>query len=287
MIRTLPKASAILACAILLIGAVGAAPVQAPPAAGVATGQRVGNIVRAAIDTALPAVGPLLDLVWKNPNGQKKGDDDKMKKSELEKTLADATKQLKKDAELKLRDVATVSLELRVIGRFLEPVTKARENLVRMQSRAESSTVDWSEQKTDWGVVKAQLQTVDGIGETDIDFVRDMWLRNALKQIKGVNKDQVIRISAELERQAPDRIRLTSALQDLSLTLNTVTAAVVYELSDLQADMRNVSAWTNGTESKTTEIKLATGLTDTQSEYKGLVDQNLKKLGAQKGRGPS
>ena len=207
------------------------------PAPGTDTGQKIGTIVKTAIDTALPAVGSLINLFWK------KGDGDKQTKQELQanidKSQADLKKQFANKAQEKLKPVADVASELLVVGRFLEPATLAHEAVIQMQSRP---TID----KTDWDVAKRQLDQIDKIADTDVNIIRDKWLRDTLMQIKGVNNKLAIRIKGEIDKPSPNKTQLAVNLAQLEAVLGSITQAVGYELSDLQADLKGLSDWAKG-----------------------------------------
>lgn len=218
---------------MLLLVFAGTAPAlaQGAPPPGTGLGQKIGTAIRAAIDTALPGVTDLVSLLFK------KGD--KQTKDELTTNIAAAEKTLKVNAQQKLKPVSAVASELQVVGRFLEPATTAHEAVLAMQASA-------APDKADWDVAKAQLDIIRNIADDDVDKVRDLWLRNELKQIKAVNGNLAIRIGDEMSKTPPDAARLSGLLGRLEGVLSSITLAVGYEMADLQADLKDLSDWVNG-----------------------------------------
>lgn len=214
---------------------------QDPPP-GTATGKKIGTIVKTAIDTALPGVTTLIEAIW----GPRKADD-KIKKDELAKAVDAAKKQLQdeftKKAQTNLRPVQQVSAELQVLRQVLQPSVFAQEQILQMQTRLASGSLDanaQAQQEADWKVAKAQLDKLKVIKQQDLDNIRDLWLRHMVSRIVELNNDQVLRVDPKATGPAA-----LNALQGVSLALRDVTAAVGYELAALESDIGELAKWAN------------------------------------------
>lgn len=227
---------ALLLFAALLLHSPSPSRAQDPPP-GTSTGQKIGTIVSAAINTALPVVGTILSLLPKKSNGQPK---DSVKPDEVKAAVEAARKQLLKDALEKLKPVNDVSAELLTLNKFLTPTVVASENLIRIQTRFSTTSQPfadpfWQGQNGDWAVAKARLNTLNNITEADIAKIRDLWLRNKLATIKAQGSDLVIRLDDGMKNKTVAQI--PDLLKDLISLLSDVSMAVGYELSDLQNDL--------------------------------------------------
>ena len=145
---------------------------------GVSTGKKIGTVVRSAIETALPAVGPLLDLIWeKRPSGK-----NKLKKDQLEEALTNARKEMQdaftEKAQKKLAPVNETAEELRVVTRFLGDSIRAKENLIRMQVRISMNPdpIWWNTQTSDWAVAKRFLNRIGEVTDHELGKINEVWV---------------------------------------------------------------------------------------------------------------
>jgi hypothetical protein len=88
-----------------------------------ATSQRIGTIVSAAVDTAFPVIGKIMDLF------KTKKPDEKTTQADVQKAVKAAQDEFKKTAEERLQPVATISKELGVIQAVATAGVKARANI--------------------------------------------------------------------------------------------------------------------------------------------------------------
>ena len=241
---------------------------QAPPAPGVSTGEKIGNVVKTAITTAFPAVKDIVDLIWT----KKPTTDNKVSKDQLQ----TATESAKKDVQTaitaaiqpKLTPLARVSGELATVDKFLQPTVVAAINLAQMQTRLAGPMPDWSEQEKDWKVAKAQLAQLRGITDPELDQVRDKWLKNTLAAIRGVNDQAVVRVEAEVSATKKNPQRQAVEIQALAVSLRDITAAIGYELSDLRTEMTDLADWAKGGQGGD-----RAGISATQTLYKNLIER--------------
>jgi len=228
-----------IVCTLILGSSVTA---QEPPP-GTATGEKIGTIIKMAIDTALPAVPQILSLIWGN-----KSDKEKVDKKQLQEAVTAAREQMRKDftenALTKIQPVRKVADELDIIYRFMGPATDANESIVKMQTLLSSNTAisDALQKQLDkeWGFAARQLATLNQVSTKDIDkTVRDRWLREKLSMIKDLNKRMVDDIKDQIAAKSASELR--SSLKDASNVLIQIHRAAQIEISDLQSDISGLA----------------------------------------------
>jgi hypothetical protein len=258
----------IMLFAALLFHAPSSSSAQNPPP-GTSTGQKIGTIVSAAINTALPGVSAILNLLPKKSNGQPK---DSVKPDEVKTAVEAARKDLLKAALDNLKPVNEVSAELSTLNKFLTPTVVASENLIRIQTRFSTTAQPfadtfWQAQNGDWAVAKARLNTLNNITDSDIAKIRDLWLRNKLATIKVQGSDSLIRLDDAIKNKTVAQI--PDLLKDLIALLSDVSMAVGYELSDLQNDLGELGKWAGGPQGPTIPDNF---ITEDQKSFKAKLD---------------
>jgi len=214
------------------------------------TGTRIGTIIKDTISTAFPGVsgiGGLIDAIWakKSTNGNS------VTKPQLTTAATQAQPDINKSvvaqAQQHLAPISQVADELSVVSQFGVPTTTAMVDIVRMSDRVSAgkplSPNDLTELKADWAEAKAELATVKNADPTK---VQDLWLRDKLVKIQQANISVVLRRDTEMEAKPLNLQQLTTYLNQLSATVQDISAAVGYEVSNMQADLKSLSAWANG-----------------------------------------
>ena len=233
-----------IVCTLILGSTVTA---QEPPP-GTATGEKIGTIIKVALDTALPAVPQILSLIWGN-----KGDKDKIDKKQLEQAVSAAREQMRKDfvenALTKIAPVRKVANELDIVYKFMGPATDANESIVKMQTLLSSNTTITPALQTqldrEWSFATRQLESLKDISSQDIDkTVRDRWLREKLIMIKDLNKRMVDDIKVQIAAKNASELR--SSLKDASGVLIQIHRAAQIEIADLQSDISGLAGLGEG-----------------------------------------
>ncbi len=88
-------------------------------------GQAIGQIVVDAVSTALPIVGPVLTLLGLGS----KGPDEKARKKDIEAAIQQERAARLAEAQLKLRPMLNVSLELSTLNAFLKAAIPGQERV--------------------------------------------------------------------------------------------------------------------------------------------------------------
>lgn len=233
---------------VLLSGMFSQGQTPGTPAPGVDTGQKIGTIIKTAISTAAPGVSSILDLIWShlsNPSS------DKAKKTDLQKaaTNQSTTDSIKQktvaNAQVQLQPISKLSDELAVINRFLAPSVTATQNLIVIRTKMVEQTTDWQTIQNQFDLAKVQINNLKSVSDTDLDKVRDAYLRMKLSQIRGSNDTTVISINQEITQHNLDGLK--ADLPVLLSTLADMTAVAGYEIAELQSDISDLAAWAKGT----------------------------------------
>jgi hypothetical protein len=213
------------------------------------TGVRIGTIIKDVIGTAFPGVSGidgLIGAIWahKTTNGNPN-------QNQLNQAAQAASPQIKQSivsqAQQHLAPISEVADELQVVSLFGVPTTTAMVDVIRMSDRLGTgkplSPNDLTQMKADWAEAKAELATVKNADPTK---VQDLWLRDKLTKIQQANITVVLRIDTEMEAKPLNSQQLATYLNQLNGTLQDISAAVGYEVSNMQADLKSLSAWANG-----------------------------------------
>lgn len=244
------------------------------PAPGIATGQKIGNIIKTAISTVAPGISQIADIFWKgrtNPgtDNTKKTEAQQQadlnagaKKPEVQKQVQD---QFVVAAQQKIQPVGEVAAELGVLNLFLEPSVNASQYVIVIRTQLKQSPIPWPSIKTNFDLVKGQLQKVKGVQDNDLNKIRDLYLRDRLKHIKDANDAPTTLVDSDITAQDKDSLAID--IVGLSTTLGDMTAMAGYELADLQGDITELANWAKGTG--------GTDVPRKQDKFKAFLDKNV------------
>jgi isoleucyl-tRNA synthetase len=217
------------------------------PAPGVSEGQKIGTIIKTAISTAAPGISSILDLIWGHLGDPTKTS---AKKTDLQ-TAANnpqaqdaAKKQTQAAAQQAIQPISKVSDELAVINRFLGPSVTATGYLIVMRTKLADSNQDWTAIGNQWELAKTQINNLKSVSDSDLNKVRDAYLRLKLTAIRNANDTTVVAIGQEVSQKNADNLKTDSAT--LLATLADMTAVAGYELAELQADIGDLATWAKG-----------------------------------------
>jgi len=219
--------------------------------AGVEQGQKIGTIVKTAIDVALPGVSSILGLFW--PKG--KSDKDKVKKTEVEAqikaSLAKFKKQMVGEFAKNLSPIALRSAELDTLQGFLKESIGCRTRVgkmsARLYGRTKLSETDWERMAGDWKGAVTYLKRMNKVSEARIEAISFPSVRSKLVAIRDLEADMgsvesEIRIGSRAAGKGQDqsltelRVLVTQfdkALAGIATAANFYTDKLQRELSDL------------------------------------------------------
>ncbi len=231
-------------CLILLVVAP-PADTQKPATAAQQTGEKIGTIVKTAIDTAFPAVSSLMKLIW--PGGK---NSDKKTKKEVQDDIEKVQADLKKQVMTKLQPAAQISEELGVIQEFGRTSVKAGQNIRTMRTLVTvlpPGSELWSRLNTEWRIAStylAPLKDTEKIGK-QIDKVREPVINARLRDLQDARADIMQRIDDGLKNQ--------NDIQDVKEQLNAMSAFLygidsigAAELGNLQQEIKGLVNWASG-----------------------------------------
>jgi hypothetical protein len=245
--------SKLLVCSFLVVLIVPVtAHTQAPatPAPGVAIGQKIGTIVKTAVSTASPGISgllSLLDSIWTSlgkSSSDKVSATDAKAAASTKPAVAAAVKAPAIAAQQAIQPIGKVSDEIGVVARFLGPSVKATQNLIVIQTISSEANPDWTEIGNNWDLAKIQVGNLKSVSDTDLDKIRDAYLRLRLAQIRDSNDTTVVSIGQDVSQKNLPNLKAHLAI--LVATLADMTAVAGYELAELQADIADLANWAKG-----------------------------------------
>jgi hypothetical protein len=267
------RQSRFLSCSLLVLLFVPATanPQATPPAPGVSEGQKIGTIIKTAVSTAAPGISGILsvlDTIWSNltkPN-QDKATKAEVKTAAQSPAVQNAAKQPQVNAQVAIQPISKVSDELAVIGRFLGPSVTATQYLIVIKTKSTEGTIDWVGISNAWELAKTQIGNLKSVADSDLNKVRDAYLRDRLTQIRNANDTTVVSITQEVtQKNLPD---LKTDLATLLSTLANMTAVAGYELAELQADIGDLASWAKGSGAGEPSVP-------ERGAYKAFLDANV------------
>ena len=223
---------------LMLVLLAGPAYAQATP--GADTGQRIGTIVKSALDVALPGVTSLVEAIWgkRQPNAQ-------IRKPELEAEVKRVREQLYQDAQKAIRPVSAIAAELAVVTPFMEGAIQANQRVILMRSRLNVDKVDtptWQLLATDWKVANTNLNRFATTTDKQLGSVRDLPLRANFRALRDIHNSLVIEIGDAVKNQNNPGL-LRELLGDLARVLNGTDSLVALQIAELRQDIDALSNW--------------------------------------------
>jgi hypothetical protein len=211
-----------------------------------ATGQRIGTMVSAAVDTAFPVIGKIMDLF------KTKKPDEKATQADVQKAVKAAQDEFKKTAKEQLQPVATVSKELGVIQAFAAAGVKARANIATITSLLAQSNPNYTKIALEWKIAKNNLADVLTLKPADIRAIREPTIQERCLDLQSSRNDLMVRIDASLtEATSKDpkdfsKQELQDQISAMSALLKGFDSLAAIELATLQDDIDGLSKWANG-----------------------------------------
>jgi len=239
-------------------------------------GQRIGGVIKDAISTAFPGVsgiGGLIDAIWaKKPNSGNNVNRTQLSQAAMN-SQADVNKLITAQVQQKLTPLQEVAGELQIVSQFGVPTTTASTEIIKTTDLLNSGKTlqgdDWTELRADWAAAKSQLELLKNVG--DVSKIQDFWLRDKLSKIQQASITAVARIDAELKPNSPNAQRLNKDFNDLNATLSDITAALGYEVSNMQADVKSLADWANGAAGGETHA-----LSPTEKKYVDVLNKRYR-----------
>ncbi len=219
---------------VLFAGAVLSAQEDAP---GAAAGKKIGNAVRAAIDTALPGVTSLLEAIWpkKNASGN-----DKQSKDAVQAELVKYQKKVADDINKSLAPASSVVAQLGVVNDFSNACDKAAFSVIQLKfllaaAPDANATKQWSSIDEEWQVASAALDSLKGATITGFDS----YVTETLTRVKQAHGDTLIRIDAR--RKSRDAAGMSEYVSKLSGLLEATRNLTTYQITQVKAAFQAIA----------------------------------------------
>jgi hypothetical protein len=235
-----------------------ALPLQNTAATPTETGQKLGEIAKAVIDTALPGVTKgveaVMNLIW--PAGRenkavKKAD---VSQDDIKKAVEAAQKQAASDARKKIGSVSAVASELRVVYSAAEPISRAMINLDTMRTLLDVMPAGdelKAKVKDEWDVASGKLAEIK-LEDKDFDLVREHAIRSNLRELRNARTDLFKRVDQIMARKDLDVAKMKEATKNVADLLRSIQAIAVEEIHSLELEVNAVVAWANAPQSAST-----------------------------------
>lgn len=211
-------------------------------------GKNIGNVINAALETVVPGVPALMNIIW--PKNKKDGD--KIKKEELEKAVTTAKSQLtasiKKKMLSEISPLSDVGTELSVYNQFLEPSIPARSTLGKMKymlgNEKDSSKIDWVSLDIEWSTITDEIDKILKVDKKTINALSGIYGRTTLKNIQTNSGNLKVKITKRIAEKKKPAI-VIQRIDELMKTLASLDSTMGILLSDLQDGFLGLKKTTN------------------------------------------
>lgn len=208
-------------------------------------GKQIGAMVSAAVDTALPIIGKILD-VFKN-----KKKDEKASKGELTSAVDTAKNDFTDSAKKAFQPAATISRELRVIKTFSSAGVNANASLTTIDQMLAKPSPPYSKISIEWKVAKNFLNDVATVSKEDILAIPEQTIQERINAVLRARKDVMERIDGDISEamkspQGFSSTELRNEVNKMRMLLNGFDSLAAIELDILQDDIDKLGKWANG-----------------------------------------
>jgi stage V sporulation protein SpoVS len=214
-----------------------------PPADGTLTGQKIGNIISAAVSTAFPAASSIIKLIWPKPDATKPVGPAQVTAALLPvKEQANATQKSNSDA------LTAAAKTLSVVRGFVTECGFAGIQIAAMQriladraSQAKLTSDETATLTALWNPTSTRLGnlTKDAVGNS-IDGMTDDFLKVTL----GAIRDAITNNTANITMQIKDgtAVALSASLSQLAPQVQGVTPLAGVLIGDLSTSIATAAS---------------------------------------------
>jgi hypothetical protein len=219
-------------------------PSTTAPSSATQTGQRIGTIVSAAVDTAFPIIGKIMGL-FKTTKP-----DEKTTQTDVATAVKKAQADFKAAAKQQLQPAATIATEIGVIQIFATAGVAARSNIATMSNLLSQASPDYDKIGTEWTIAKNNLADVLTLKVETIRAVREPTIQERCIALQNARKDLMVRIDAnvdEAKKKTPGYSKqdLQDEITAMAALLKGFDALAAIEFATLQDDIDNLGKWAN------------------------------------------
>jgi hypothetical protein len=215
---------------------------QGTPTAPATTGQKIGSVVKDAIETAFPVAQKIIDLIWPDRKGSKNV-------KEIEAGLDKARKQFLGEAHAALKPLISISAELTVLRSVTYDGLRALEPIHTMQGLCSTAATDQRLREklaVEWSVASTLLEKVSGVDDAAIKKLGESELSSRVIQIRDANFTTAKRLSTRLSAGSLDVPAIAADLQILSGLMTGLDAVMYAKLLMLDSDIATLAKWAGG-----------------------------------------
>jgi hypothetical protein len=177
-----------------------------------------------------------------------KGPDDKAKKKDIDAAIQKERAAKLAEAQVKLKPLLDVSVELSTLNAFLKPAITGQERVREMigiiSVNQQPSDAVWVILKNKWELISPILKGFAEVDDKGINKVRDVLLRLNLIDLQGINNEAGIQIGQYLA--AKDAASLSDGLKDVSKALQLLFKVISIEISNLQGEIEVLTSFISG-----------------------------------------
>jgi len=203
-------------------------------------GKKIGNIISAAINMALPGMGDLVDIIWSKIAENRMRINKKEFEKMMEKSKEEIEKKMKANMKNKLSDLSHVVLELNTLSFYVNPTLNAKSYLEEIKSHLSDGKITIDESKLiklRWHRVK---ENIDVLKNTDLDFIRYYAIFRGLNGIRNIHDKLIADIDdyymSKIDLAKFDRTTISefkSAINEIHKRFNEIGIILNFELEKI------------------------------------------------------
>ena len=137
-------------------------------------GEKIGTIVKSALNVVVPAVSPLMDIIW--PDRSK----NKVTQEEMKEHLESARKEMIKSFQEKMKPSLGLHEEMSIFKQYLLPAENIKLKSYIIKEMLKNSSINWNSIDIEYKILKQYKSIITGL---DTSKLRDKWVRSTFDKL--------------------------------------------------------------------------------------------------------
>lgn len=218
-------------------------------------GNQIGLVIKSAIETAVPAIGTLMNLIWPKKSGSSE-DKPNATKSEIQTALDIEKSKWKQKMKDEMIPIAAIGEELTIVKRFVKPADE-----IQIQMKVISTILDEDMDAGDWKLIKSGWDIAFGFWEEfgsvtddELSKISSYYVRSKLTLIRDSGKK--LRKSIDEKVKSSEFKNLVNETNQAFEMMSHVNLVLLFYVDDFSKGFKDLSDYLNNSMSVTTEMEL-------------------------------
>lgn len=227
-------------------------------------GNQIGEVIKAAIETAVPAIGTLMNLIW--PKKPDNSDKTTATKSEIQTALEAEKEKWKNDMKNGMQPIASISDELAVVRRFVKPADKIQIEMKTISTllMVEEKSIAWDQIRKRWKTANTYWGEFASVGDNELKSVSSYFVRSKLELIRDSGKDLRSDIQSSIDDSKISDLK--GEVDQAFEMMSHVNQVLLFYIDDFSAGFNDLSDYLNNSMSGPKKTELTSLQKEIESE---------------------